>query len=73
MADGNNVINDPKFVPLATHDGTLLWTHDQRVLIVSSSLGVRNTDATRDGNTRSWLKTPIRHIRSGGGATKKNR
>ena len=65
MSDQNSVLNDPNFVPFITHDGSLLRTHvnqDERILIVSSSLATRFTDATQDDN-RNWLRTPIRQMR----------
>lgn len=61
--DGNNIINDPNYVPLADHAGVCLMTHDERILIVSSSLDTRFTDATADDN-KFWLKTPPRQVRS---------
>ena len=66
MLDQTTILNDPEMTPFITHDGHCLKTHDDegRFLIVSDSLNVRFTDATQDGKTRTWLKTPPRHVRS---------
>lgn len=59
--DSITIINDPNFVPLATHEAEVLWTHDNEFIIVSSSLRVRS----QQGN-REWLKHPLELVRGGG-------
>lgn len=63
MADQLAVINDSKMVPFISHNNHCLVTHDDRILIISSTQTVRFTDATSDGKTKTWLKRPVRHVR----------
>ena len=64
MADGNNIINDPHYVPLADHSGTVFATEDGTIIIVSSDLSVRYA-STEYGKTKTWLKTPPRYLKGG--------
>lgn len=58
--DQKNLQNDPRVVPLTTHEDHFLWTHNEEVLIVSRS-GVN-----ADFSNKEWLSFPEVYVRGGG-------